>query len=188
MMNPQFTIIFFCLLIGVANADEHCFTDDDDELQKAVAQFVQDGCTDDYDCKSAVAGKYGHPIGTWCVNGVEEMNYVFLNAHSFNDNISAWDTSNVKSIQGMFSGASSFNQDLSSWDVSRVENMAGIFEGARSFNQDLSSWDTSKVLDMADAFKDAYAFNGNVSVWNVSAVVSIIFQPRLVALGCFQCY
>ena len=146
-----------------------CFTDRT-ELQRAISQFLKDGCSDDNNCDNTVVQNYGWPIGSWCVSNVTSMTDMFLDASSFNQDLSSWDVSQVTNMSWMFSAASSFNQDLSSWDVSQVTGMNSMFEFALSFNQDLSSWDVSQVRYMSSMFLDASSFNQDLSSWDVSQV------------------
>jgi len=113
-----------------------------DELQAAVDQFINDGCSDANNCNNAIVQKYGWPMGSWCVSNVTDMSDLFGWQQNFNDNISSWNVSSVTDMDGMFYKASSFNQDLSSWDVSSVTYMSWMFDGASSFNQDLCDWGT----------------------------------------------
>ena len=50
--------------------------------------------------------------------------------------IKDWDTRQVTDMNNMFDEASSFNQDISQWDVSNVTDMRNMFRGP-SFNQDI---------------------------------------------------
>ena len=101
-----------------------------------------------------------------CITRLDNLNNLFLNNASFNDDIGNWDTSNVTVMGAMFKGASDFNQDISKWDVSNVTNMVGIFRGATDFNngsQDLNDWDTSQVTSIEYAFNGATNFNNGAS-------------------------
>ena len=64
--------------------------------------------------------EYGAMPG-WDVSNVTNMNYIFLDAATFNGDISSWDVSNVTDMLSMFYGASSFNQDISAWDTRQVD-------------------------------------------------------------------
>ena len=101
-----------------------------------------------------------------CITRLTNLNALFLNNASFNDDIGNWDTSNVTVMGTMFKGASDFNRDISKWDVSKVTNMIGIFRGAQAFNnggQDLNDWITSQVTSIEYAFNGATNFNNGAS-------------------------
>jgi surface protein len=149
-----------------------CFTDRT-ELRNAISQFLNDGCSDDNNCKNTVVQNYGWPIGSWCVSNVTDMSLMFSDLISFNEDLSSWDVSQVTDMSRMFLRASSFNQDLSSWDVSQVTDMSYIFARASSFNQDLSSWDVSQVTNMTSVFSGASSFNQDLSSWDVSQVTDM---------------
>jgi len=144
-----------------------------DELEGAVNQFINDGCSDINNCDNEIVQKYGWPMGSWCVSNVTDMSDLFSRQSNFNDNISSWNVSLVASMDWMFADASSFNQDLSSWDVSSVTTMDSMFIYASFFNGDLSSWDTSSVTNMLGMFWGASAFNQDLSSWDVSSVTSM---------------
>jgi len=101
---------------------------------------------------------------------VTNMEYMFVAAKKFNQDIGDWDVSKVKNMLCFLGDATSFNQDIGAWDVSNVTNMGAIFFGATSFNQDLTVWDVSNVKNMTKAFYKTKAFNGNITEWDVSNV------------------
>ena len=108
-----------------------------------------------------------------CTSLVTDMNVLFNENSSFNENISFWDTSNVLGMQLTFAGASSFNQDISNWNTQNVGAMNGMFAGATSFNQNIGGWDISSVTDIWEMFLYASSFNQNLSSWNTSNIVSM---------------
>ena len=105
-----------------------------------------------------------------CTTLITEMDSLFFENESFNQDISYWDVSNVTNMSWMFHGASSFNQPLNKWNVSNVTNMSWMFYGASSFNQPLNKWNVSNVTDMSWMFYGASSFNQPLNKWNVSNV------------------
>ena len=101
---------------------------------------------------------------------VTNMEYMFVAAKKFNQDIGDWDVSKVTNMLCFLGAATSFNQDIGAWNVSNVTNMGAIFFGATSFNQDLTAWDVSNVRNMTKAFYSSTAFNGNITQWDVSNV------------------
>ena len=134
------------------------------ELQTAVDLWISDNAT--------ALSTYGQ-INMWNVSLMTDMEDLFKDKTTFNDDLSTWDVSNVTSMLNMFRQASSFNQDLSSWDVSNVTNMSNMFYGAESFNGDISSWNVSSVTEMEYMFRGATNFNGDISSWDVSSVIDL---------------
>ena len=110
---------------------------------------------------------------TICTSGITNMNSLFLEASSFNQDISTWDTSSVTNMASMFEGASSFNQPIGSWDTSNVEDMSYMFYEASAFNQNISGWDISSVTNMDYMFYYATSFNQPIGDWNTSNVLSM---------------
>lgn len=113
-------------------------------------------------------------FGKWTTTNITDMNQMFQNCESFNQDISKWDVSNVKNMRAMFNGAKVFNQPLNDWDVSNVTNMGYMFQKCELFNQPLDKWATkvSKVTDMMAMF-NATKFDQDISNWDVSNVTNM---------------
>ncbi|WP_339039858.1 BspA family leucine-rich repeat surface protein [Spiroplasma endosymbiont of Andrena trimmerana] len=120
------------------------------------------------------ASQFNQDLSTWDVSRVTSMLSVFAGATSFNGNISNWDVSNVTDMLSMFNGSLKFDQDLSKWDVSRVTSMLSVFAGATSFNGNISNWDVSNVRSMSGMFTGCFLFNRDLSNWNVSSVEDMV--------------
>ena len=101
-------------------------------------------------------------------SSVRNMNSMFRNASSFNQDIGSWNVSSVTTMSTMFNGATSFNQDIGSWNVSSVGSMNNMFFGASSFNQDIGSWNVSSVTNMSDMFRDASAMTFPLGSWQTN--------------------
>ena len=112
-------------------------------------------------------------MNSWDVSSVTNMQQMFSDATSFNQDIGSWDVSSVTNAYAMFYYASLFNQDLNSWDVSNVINMASMFNEATAFNGNITNWDVSSATDTSFMFSKATAFNQNIGGWNVSSVTDI---------------
>lgn len=48
---------------------------------------------------SAVATKYGYPIGTWCVSKITNMAGLFNGKQTFNEDLNGWDVSSVTTME-----------------------------------------------------------------------------------------
>jgi len=57
-----------------------------EELRQAVHDYMDSDKSD----TSEVAGRYGFPIGTWCVDELEDMSSIFYGMKDFNEDISGW--------------------------------------------------------------------------------------------------
>jgi surface protein len=136
----------------------------------------------------------GYDVTKACVSHVTNMNDLFYQVSSFNQDIGGWDVSNVKNMWSMFRESYSFNQNIGNWDVGQVENFGQMFLhttfnqdigdwdmsnatsiremflAAGSFNQDIGSWDVSNVTDMYQTFREATSFNQDIGAWDVSLV------------------
>jgi hypothetical protein len=107
MFFPLF--LSFLSFASATAADMVCFTSNS-ELRQAVRSYVGDPSPE-----SAVAKKYGWPIGVWCVDEIHDFSNVFTTMRTFNDDLSRWNMSAATSLYRMFDRAERFNQDLSSW-------------------------------------------------------------------------
>ena len=67
--------------------------------------------------------------------------------------ISTWETGGVTDMEELFEDASSFNEDIGEWDISGVTTMEDMFRGASAFDQDLD-WCVDDDVDLDDAFDD----------------------------------
>ena len=96
---PKLHLLLFFLghpsFVAVAAADQ-CFADDD-ELQTAVDQYIDQNCTTANTCD--VGQIYGTPMNSWCVANVTDMTKLFSGKSSFNEEISAWDVSSVTKME-----------------------------------------------------------------------------------------
>jgi hypothetical protein len=122
----------------------------DSDIKEAVDAW----CTD----RNGAEEKYGH-IEEWDTASVTNMDRLFYNKKSFNDDISHWCVSNVTSMEWMFFGAAVFDQDLSNWDFSSCENMDDelMFEGVLSRQFDISPKDFTYKKLFKYTFKDLFS-------------------------------
>jgi surface protein len=96
--------------------------------------------------------KYGHKIGDWCVDRIDDLSYLFQGKASFNEDISKWNVASVKNMNGMFE-STMFNGNLSKWNVASVENMMQMFNDNTAFKGDISNWNVAAVKDMRGMFQ-----------------------------------
>ncbi len=157
-INPPILNNFGKKLAGFIVQEKISFTNE--TLRIAIKEYIEQNTT-----------KYGN-ISDWDVSGVTNMDKLFKNATSFNEDLAGWDVSNVTDMNSMFMGASSFNGDISGWDVSNVTDMSFMFMQSESFNGDISAWDVSNVTDMNSMFLGS-EFNGDISGWDVSNVTDM---------------
>lgn len=107
------------------------------------------------------ATKLFGPIESWDVSKVENMEGLFKNMKTFNEDISGWDVSNVTNMKSMFEGCTEFNQPIGNWKVDKVQFMKSMFKNCTNFNQSLQNWDVSSVIDCGSNSKqfDRQVFN-----------------------------
>lgn len=116
---------------------------------------------------------FNQNIENWDVSNVTTMYAMFWNAASFNNSIKYWDVSNVAVFRNMFSNATNFNQNIEDWDVSNVISTRGMFSNASAYNQPMANWNVSNVDNMNYMFLNATSFNQEINNWNVSNVTEM---------------
>merc|ERR1712157_430705 len=134
------------------------FLMDDTTIELAVSMYIR---------KRNIATLIYSDPRYWDTTEITNMECLFQNAASFNEDISQWDVSKVTDTRYMFLGATSFNQDLSQWDMSQITKTRMMFYKATSFNQDLSQWVVSEVYNSYKMFEGATSFNQNLCTWNI---------------------
>ena len=84
--------------------------------------------------------------------------------------ITDWDVSNVTNLEELFYNNATFNQDISRWDVSNVVRMDYMFYGASAFNRDVHTWNITKLIpgkpDNFDTGSDLLNYPERQPVWN----------------------
>jgi len=144
-----------------------CFTDSG-TLRSAVEAYLEDSSEG-----TAIANTYGHPIGTWCVEDIQDFSFLFSgigNTRAFGESLAGWDTSSATTMSRMFLDCERCNPDIKSWDTSSVTDMSGMFANTKLFNQDVSTWDVASVTNMEFMFANADLFNQNLCSWNSEAL------------------
>ena len=112
-------------------------------------------------------------VPTQIPSSVTSLEFMFVNAYVFNQNIRNWDVSSVTNMWGMFYSQynpTAFNQPIGSWDVSNVTTMTYMFQNCSAFNQDIGNWDVANVTGMRDMFNGAAAFNQDIRYWDTTSV------------------
>jgi surface protein len=115
------------------------------DLRGAVDAYLTHNSED-----SALALRYGWPIGVWDVSKIQDFCYLFSAdefdfadrfnpaAVTFNESILGWEvSSSATNMTSMFAGARSFDQPIGNWNVSSVTDMSFFFSFATSFDQPL---------------------------------------------------
>ena len=160
MLPRQLTLIVLAHLITPATAT---YVADDTDISGACA----DWCAD----PTAAETTHGH-VGTWDTSEVTNMEKLFYDCKTFNEDISAWNTGKVTSMHGLF-WRTAFNQPLESWDVSSVKDMSQMLYADAKFNQPLNGWTTSSLESTRKMFFYAEKFNQPLDRWDVSALTSM---------------
>ena len=133
------------------------------------------------DCKS-----FDQDVSWMNTSNCTNFDYMFKNCSAMTGEV-AFDTSKAESMIGTFNDLNpskkvSWNPDLSGWDTSNVTSMVSMFYGMKYFNNSsIVGWDTSQVRDMSYMFNAAEAFNQNISGWCVQKISS---EPLNIFLNC----
>jgi surface protein len=84
-------------------------------------------------------------------SGTTDLSFAFANCSTLTTipNLENWDVSNVTNMQSLFQNAVSFNQDLSAWNISNVTNMTDMLSSVTLSNENyealLVSWSALSV-------------------------------------------
>jgi surface protein len=116
------------------------------------------------------------PLAHRHTGDVTNMENLFMDKETFNDDIGGWVTSQVTTMKNMFRGADAFDKDITVWDTARVTDMEGMYQGATSFNQAIGKWDTSRVGAFASMFSGATSFNADLSGWDLRTFDATVFE------------
>lgn len=86
----------------------------------------------------------------------------------FNHPLGSWDVSNVVNMQNMFARNQNFDQDLGSWDLSSLQFASGMFYDCVSLSNDnvenmLVGWNNNPNTNTGVNASNAFGFNNGVS-------------------------
>ena len=121
---------------------------------------------------------FNHPLDTWDVSKVVNLQQTFMLNTAFNQDLSSWNTSNVTNLAETFNGATSYTNlgvSLNTWNVSNVTTMTGTFRSC-AYNSPLNLWNTGNVTNMSSMFFENRVFNQNINSWNVTKVTTFSFM------------
>ena len=108
------------------------------------------------------------------LTGTFDLSFMFNQCYNLTtiNNLNSWNTTFITNMEEMFSEVSSFNQNIGNWDVSNCTNMVSMFSNT-VFNNggspSISGWTTSGVTNMSGMFANTL-FDQNIGNWNVSNV------------------
>ena len=153
----------------------HTYAEESTYIIKIIGDFPQIYFNDDYTTgPTSNDSPKILSIEQWGTIKWRSMNSAFEGCSNLVENArDSPDLSNVTDMNSMFSNAATLDQEISNWDVSTIQNMSRMFRGASKFNQDIGSWNTTNVTDMNHMFEFASEFNGDIGKWNVSNVTDM---------------
>lgn len=122
-------------------------------------------------------------ITTWDVSKVTDMDRMFYNSPTFNQQLDGWDISKVWWFNNTFNTATSFQSNLATWDVSNAVCMDGMFAKANAFDSQLGTWSVGNTRSMEGMFGYNTKFNRNLSGWCVSQYTK---EPLKFSMGATQ--
>jgi Mycoplasma protein of unknown function, DUF285 len=157
-----------------------------EELVRAIEEYMEalyKGSAED----SAVAQRYGYPIGAWDVSGVKDFTKVF--DFSRHNDVTVAEPFDFNAQNPVFR---SFYEDLAGWDgktffdydciifsavptpVSNANTMSEMFFGNTMFQgRGLSQWKVDNVADFSLMFCYNTNFNEDLGSWNTVSAKSM---------------
>ena len=111
------------------------------------------GLVEDFSNTFMAASSFNQDISSWNTSSAINMSYM-LGSTSFNQAIptvgNQWNVSNVTNMQGMFYNTTSFDQDISSWDINQVTNfstfMLNVTLSTTNYDALLTAWDAQGTM------------------------------------------
>ena len=148
-----------------------CFQDKQ-ELQMAVDDYLS--LPEEGRATSIVAKVYGYPMGSWCVDRIDNFSYLFYQKKHFNEDLTFWRVEQATDMSAMFAEAAIFDGDLSLWNTFNTRSFRSMFERAYYFTgKGLEYWNTSSAVDMSKMFRMAKHFNANIDTWDTASVTNL---------------
>ena len=77
-----------------------------------------------------------------------------------------WDVVKVTNMNAMFHNSTTFNQNIRNWNVAKVTNITNMFLGANVFDQDISKWTLSSVTAHENVFDNSSLSRAHILRFN----------------------
>ena len=116
------------------------------------------------------------------VNEWTNSNYVYNALYKYGP-IADWDTSQVTDMNELFKDKNTFNEDLSLWDTGNVTNMTGMFIDCYDFSQDIRAWNVSETTTLTNMFLNTFGMTNRFN--NIDPTPHYTFFNKSLALICF---
>jgi len=113
IISPEALAIHGLVLLALAvvpslgQTTTSCFNSTS-ELRDAIELYLDPSNEEN----STVSMTYGYPIGSWCVDKIDDFSLLFVGQTTFNEPLAGWNTSLATTMSGMFLNALSFNQPI----------------------------------------------------------------------------